>query len=334
MEYFDRIMWDIIQEGDESIPVFLLQTDNFDLTLEHMGPFPVSPMPVNLNLMRSLPFSTDTNFPENRSLRIELAFEDPFPQNAFEIDLAEEEVFQLETANNNSQKVRFILEGKNGKFGQKKSKELHTLHPWILDWSGVLGIHFHVRLAASISSNETLENLIQSLHQHLEEHGYATGIHTELGILYRMLGDYDRAKESCIHEIRRMTLNNGTPGNGVYIAVNNLAVIYKIQNEFSRANQLYRLALHYNPNHVESLLGIAGTLENMDLSLTCLARAYRIRPEEPALLTVLETINKISSRSVADLTAQVYELARLQDLSTPIQELVISDPFILLVDAF
>ena len=321
VDHIKDIRVEIISENDIEFPAVIFRTDNFDRSVDALRNFKITPLPINLDILKTL--NTEESFPD-KFLRLELSFEDIFPLNAYETYISSEQTDFLSYSNKSSKRLRFIIEGKNGIFGKTNTLVLHDLYPYVLDWKGILGLFMLKRLSMKNIDNVQINNFINSLELHIEENGYATGIFTELGYLNKMKNDLDRSVECYMLEIKNSFSDNGL-GNGCSKAVNNLAVLYKQNNQIEKARDLFKLALNLNPNYFEANLSISGLLNDLNLSLKCIARAYKIRSDDPGIDNITEIISELHGYDPVELKSKITNLSEIIDISKPFDEFIIED---------
>lgn len=323
MDFIKEIKADLIEENGIKIPAFIFQVSSIEKALEFMKYFRITPMPINMPMLSRISPSQD--YPNDALLRIELAFEDPLPDNAYEIYLNEDQVSSLSKANIEAKKIKYCMEDKEKKSGKIKRIELYTDDKYILDWNGILGIVFLNRISSKELSEEKIKKLINIIEIHGNENGYATGMFTELGYLYKLLGNNKKAISFYIEEIKMATDSNDNTQFGAAKAINNLGVIYKGNKDIKNAIALFKLAIALNMNYFEAYLNIAGIINNYELSIQCIARAYKIRPDSPSIKIIIENLSnfyKLSNDEVINkINLQIYKI----DLSKPISNLEIVD---------
>jgi tetratricopeptide (TPR) repeat protein len=303
---------------------FIFHTDDFSDNYPMFKDFPVSPMPVNLALLKNFPLADGSELPEEKSLRIELALEDPLPGNAFFVDITDEEIPALKESNLKTKTLVFSLY--DNKNESSEAIFLHLIYPFIIDWAGVIGINYLQRLNMKEIKKDAVTAMIDVLEIHLEQMGYSTGIYTELGILHRLNDDFAKASECYTKEIKNSVDHEGKPGYSSMKAINNLAVIHKLQRERDQAIDLYKLALNINKNYFEAYIGLAGMLDDIDLMTLCIARAFRIRPQDENVQRLVQMISEFMKISTEEISIKINHYLAQIDLSVPLKELKIERP--------
>jgi len=303
---------------------FVFHTDNYTDNYPLFKNFIVSPMPVNLALLQNFPLADESELPEGKSLRIELALDDPLPGNAFYVDLSDDEIPALKDINMKTKTLAFSLKD-NGDDSTEPTL-LHLAYPFVLDWAGVLGINYLQRLNMKEIKQDAVEAMINVLEIHLEQMGYSTGIYTELGILYRLQENFTKASECYTNEIKNSVDDDGKPGYSSMKAINNLAIIHRLKREPEQAIDLYKLAININKNYFEAYLGLAGMLDDVDLMTRYMARAFRIRPKDENIQRLVQMMSEALKISTEEISIKINHHLVQIDLNEEFQELKIDNP--------
>lgn len=331
MNLIKNIRTEILFEHDLRVPVFIFEADVYEMAVVAYGCYHVTPLAINLPVLKNLPMDPVALIPEDKLLRVELAFEDPFPGHTYDVNLDSKQVELLQKANLESERIRFVIEGYSEVTGKIEHYELPSLDPYVLDWKGVLGIMRLIRLSTIEPRRDQLNDMIHGLEMHLAENGYATGIHTELGFLYRVKGELEKSIESYTDEIEYSVSELDFNAGSLYHTFNNMATIYKKLEDRERAFHLFQLALHYNPNYFEALLNMAGVVE-FDLSMKCIARAMAIRWDDSIFDSMIGLASKAYGKCEVRIGNRLKEEVSKVDLHRPIEDFVMENPSIMLVN--
>lgn len=247
MASIEEIKAELLFENKEEIVTFFFETNGINEIFNNYKNFFISPLPINLDILKRKKINIGIDYPKGKVLRCEFSFEDIEPSSSYEINLSQEDVERLRASNLKFKKLRFVFRE------NKTQKIIHELYPYILDWAGVLGIGIIKRWSGKFE-NEDIDNFIEILKQSLIENGYATGINTEIGFLYKMKGNLDKAIEYYTKEIREMSKIDSVPGISIAKTINNLATVYKNKQDYEKSIDLYKFALNINQNYFEAYI--------------------------------------------------------------------------------
>lgn len=280
-------------------PVFTFYTKHFDETYELLRMFPVTIIPVGLSLLRTAMEHKNMQLPPHYQmhnecdLAIEFSLDDFDPYHIFyNVPVPRKVHQQLAKADYVAKDFSIVLQSKSGQLFGKSQKAVieRSYHPYIIDWIGTLGFVFNLRRSAN--SEQYIKGLIKILLTHLAEHGYATGIFGEMGYLHRLIEDWHMAIQCYRTEIKANLTSNGILGFGAVRVLSNLGVVHKKLGNIEQAQDYFTLALSLNPNYFESLVSLAGIIDDPWTILSCLARAYRIRPGFPIFPELFDNIGQ------------------------------------------
>lgn len=312
---------DSVHLGDiNGIPSFLFVTRHTDQLKRLFTLFPVSILTMDVPTMRGMPLSPDIVLPDDASLRIEFSLDDVQPDDLlWEMYIPAEKRWQMLALNLKSRSLNIgIRDSASGKVLPIPGRQT----PHIMDWSGVSGLvraiqAANTRQGGSGWRKENAHNIIEGMEDVINRYGgYVTGLHANMGLVYRELGELDKAKPCYMREIRGAQRKDGSFARSAMLGFNNLAVVYKKEGAFDKSVQCFQLALALNPNYFEALISIAGLIPDIKQSTAYLGRAYRLQPESPIwglLLHNMAEAHQLTPERVYDL---VYEQAEEASLET------------------
>ncbi len=312
----DFIDYVSIRKGKGGEPAFVLHTRYFDQAQTIFRLFPVGLRPVNIWAVRQY-VATDAELPDDGVVYIEFLLDDLNPGMLLNTVVINE-TFQhtLGQANYDTKKLTVMISDT----AQRVAPVPGTFTPYFLDWSGMVGIATYMRKAGTRNgqqpSQEQIKNIIHILDTSLQEHGPATGKYCELGYLYRLLNDWQQAIQYYTAEINLNRGSDGLPMIGGLHAFNHMGMVYQKARQFDVARDCYRIALALNPNYFDCLISLAGITEDSDEAMRYVARAHRIRPNDPIWPEMLHNLAQASGRPEADLRQMIIQLSRQVDLAT------------------
>lgn len=303
------------------IPSFIFVTKQTERLKSLFSLFPLNIISIDVPTWRKMPLPPDLIIPADASLRIEFSFEDTQPSELlWDFYIPAETRWNLKALNSKCKSMNIGIQ-------DKTSKKIIPIpgreQPYIFDWSGLTGIVYYVRRTKDLSGKEwdksNAYNIIEGMHEEITKcGGYITDMHTHMGLIYRRFGDFDKAKECYMQEIMGARRKDNMFARSAAHGFNNLAVIYKKENQYEKALVNFRFALAIHPNYFEALISMAGVLPNLKQSLAVLGRAYRIRSEDAIWNTIIQNLAEASGRSRQDIYDDIYSIARTTDLATPL----------------
>jgi tetratricopeptide (TPR) repeat protein len=322
MDLIDKFTTELTTERGVPTPLFIAHTRLFDKASTILSTFYLDLSPLNIVLMQQLATPPGTKHPAGGKLAIEFSCNDPDPEHAFDVLVVPPTLQkELAAANRESRQLTIILqEEKRALFGQPSTRSAlipGTYQPYVLDWNGMVGIVGRVRSALQQKGTPPDDSFTAALEGQIAEFGVSTNLYTELGVLYRLREDFDRAIYYHREEIRFGLLPDGQPSKGSQRAFNNLGVVYKKRQEYDRARDSFIVALALNPNYFEALVSVAGVLGQAEAALVCVSRAYRIRPGDPALQQLITEMAPDYGQTPVGMLRQVERLAGQIDLTKP-----------------
>jgi len=228
----------------------------------------------------------------------------------------------------NAQEMRFtvVLEAERSGQGQTRQELVGRYEQYLLDWMGIEGAATYIRSYWDNPQPEHLLWLLDVLEQRIHNYGLATGLLTQSGFLYRLLGDFSRASDCYLREIQAGLRPDGQAGWGTLTALCNLGTVYKKQQDWERARLCYSLALTLNPNYFEPLVSLPGILEDLGQQMLCLSRAYRIRPDEPFFKSVTAMLCAKHPQTAEEILRLIKATSAFVDLAQPLPDFLIANP--------
>ena len=314
-------------------PVFVLSTKRFDEAAELLQLFHLSLLPVNIPTMHSLPLPPGYKIPTGGRLMVEFSLDDPDPHHVIDSLVVPDHLHDhLAKANRESRKITIVLQEKKRNFFSKARTEVVSViyEPYLLDWEGVVGLVTYIRNSWRNVSKDRLSSLLDALQIRLEEYGQATNVYTEMGFLHRLDENWEESVRCYTQEIKFGLTAEGQPGIGSMRAFSNLGVVYKKLQEFQKARDCFAIALSLNPNYFESLVSLAGIIEDPQIAFSCVSRAYRVRRNDPLFPTLFANMASAFSRSPDQIADMVKEASTKMDLSQPLVGLNSDSPVSLL----
>ena len=300
--------------------LFVVHTTQFDAAAQVLRLFPLSPLPVNLRSLREMGAE---GLPDGIDLWIEWRLPDIEPDRPIgftPIPLAQRD--QLLALNGQDMQFSVVLAEDNQ--NRRRARLLYA--PYLLDWYGFEGAAIIMRGSWRQPTREDVEPLVSWLNERIKAGGLATGLFTQIGFAYRMIGEWDRAIEYYLKELQVGLKPDGQPGRGVLVTLCNLGTVYKKKQDFDRARLCYQLALQMNPNYFEALISLPGIMEGMDWQLVCLSRAYRLRPDDPYVSAAVQNLCASWPHTYPDIWSLVQRISREIDLAQPFAALAVPDP--------
>lgn len=308
--------------------LFVIQTRKFDLALQALQLFHLTLLPLNVQFMRQISGPDNKMFPQEADFWIEWALSDLTSTSLWRTVLRPAERDAWAALNAQSPRFMIVLEEeKRGLFGKPRREAVPGLYePYRLDWQGIEGVATYLRSSWREVNPARIQAVLELLQQRLDEHGPAAGLLTQMGFLYRVVGQLDQAEKCYLEEIRLGLRADGLPGPGAWTALCNLGTVYKKQQALERARLSYRLALLMNPNYFEVLLSLPGILEPLDHQLLCLGRAWRLRPTDPLLKAAVRNLCTEYPHAVDETARLIREIGQAMDLSRPLEYLAVPNP--------
>ncbi len=322
---FDKVTTQVKPEKGGPHLIFTLHTKRFDEAQQLLRAFRVSVTPFGGAQLRALPEPPDFEIPKGAQLLVQFTLDDlaPFVPLAT-LSLSKNQAAQLSQANTLGHGFTLTLDGGSGGGLLGKSRtESWRYDNDLLDWEGWEGVSIFVRTKWG-DSPEAVESMLESLHNRLKR-GPATGLHTEVGFLYRMQEEWDSAVYWYQQEVRLNLSPDGLPGPGAARALCNLGVIHKKRHALDTARDYFNLALSLNPNYYEALISHIGLQEDLSSTLSGLARVYRLRGDEGVLKTLLSGLCEGQPLAADEIAAVVREASREVDLLQPVPKMVLEN---------
>jgi tetratricopeptide (TPR) repeat protein len=324
---FTKVTFEKVTENGVSDYQFVLRTKRFEEALRVVRAFPLSALPVNLPLLRESA-GPKAKLPRDAELWIEWYLSDPEPGRAIDKTIIPFKVqAEMASLNQQSRRFRIVLEEETLGFLGKPRRELIADHaPFVLDWRGVEGIAAQARAAWQDPDRDQVDPTLELLEQRLREHGPATGLETQLGDLYRLIGRPEQAIDHYVREVQLALRPEGRPGLGALTALRGLGAAFQTLDELEFARAAYRLALTLNPNDYEALIALAGLLEDFGQQLLCLSRACRLRPDEAVLKPLVQQLCAAQPETADDVWQVIQEASPSVDLTQPVPEIALANP--------
>lgn len=308
-------------EEVKGIPSFIFTTQQVDKLKELFELFPLTILTVDVPMLRSLPTPEQMTIPDNASLRIEFSLDDIHPGDVlWDMYIDVETRQRMTQLNLRSKRINI---GIREKYTEKLIAVPGRQYPYIVDWTGIGGLTLMLCLTHDQQGRELPKNLAQTFIKTMNEDsidrygGYVTALHAQMGLLYRRLGDFKKAKQCYMQEVKGAQRSDGSFTMSAMLGFNNMAVIHKKLGEHQPAILNFKLALALHPNYFQALVSIAGFFEPQQ-SMSFLARAYRIQSGSPiwdSIFFNLANAYKVDAQQFAN---QVYENALKIDLESPI----------------
>ncbi|HMA33814.1 MAG TPA: tetratricopeptide repeat protein [Chloroflexia bacterium] len=323
---------ELVTEGGAPQPVFTLRTRDFDRAIKVLRLFPPALLPFNSALIHQFPLPPGVHLPRESRLWIEFSLDDAMPGNYQDrLVVPDAQIGALAAANTASRRLSIVLQEEKGFFRKTvgRSEPLHWSYaPYVLDWSGGLGVSVSARSGRGPIPAQMHTLALEGLQKQLAEHGYVTGLYTEIGMRYRLQEDWDQAIHCYVQEIVAGRTAAGGPGLGALQAFCNLGVVAKKLGDLQRARESFGIALGLNPNYFEALVSISGILEDTDLALNCVSRALRIRSDDPVFHTLVQAMAKagVGGTDPAVVAHAVQVRAAQLDITQPLPGLPGADP--------
>lgn len=327
-DLFNKISVQIQTERGSPQLVFVIHTKHLEQASDLLRMYHLSPLPISIPMMKSLPLPPGYKIPTGGDLVIDWSLDDPNPDLIINNVVIPHNMYvPLAQANFDSKSFTVILEEKGGVFGKTRTEVVPGIYEsYFLDWDGVLGIAVYIRRGWRNVSRKNVEGLLDAIRIRFEDNGIATGLFTEMGYLYRLNEDWKSAAECYLQEIKFGLRSNDWPGLGTIKALGNLGVVFKRFEDYSKARDCFIVALMLNPNFFEGLMSVAGILENPETALKCLSRAYVIRPDDPRLPQAFESAATVLRQPTEKILKFAKKFGSQLDLSQPIAELKPTKP--------
>jgi tetratricopeptide (TPR) repeat protein len=244
--------------------------------------FPMGILTVDVPTLRQLPLPPFVQMPEDASLRIEFSLDDiSSGELIWDIHLPAALRWELARVNQQSRTIQIILKNATGTV-----LALDVIKPYILDWSGMVGLVMYIRNALTQGGRQwdktNAYDILRGMQETVSKYGgYVTDLHSQMGLIYRTFGEFDKAHDCYVAEIKGAKKTDGSFTSSAMRAFSNLGVLYKKQLQIDKAIAAFRVALSMNPNYFEAHYSVAGCLEDTKLMIEHLACAFRLQPNHP-----------------------------------------------------
>ncbi|MEQ8677172.1 MAG: tetratricopeptide repeat protein [Aggregatilineales bacterium] len=222
----------------EGVPSFIFTTQRAE-TLENLFRlFPLSIATLDVDTWRQMPLPPEIIIPEDASLRIEFSLDDvQSGQLLWEMYISGEIRWSMSARNLKSKTLNIRIQDKSsGKISQIPGNQ----SPYILGWSGTGGLVYAIRSTHRPGRGWEKNNAYQIIagieEQIKKSGGFVTTLHAHMGLIYRELGEFDKAKKCYVQEIRGARREDGFFTTSAMHGFNNLAVIYKKEQNFDKAS--------------------------------------------------------------------------------------------------
>jgi tetratricopeptide (TPR) repeat protein len=327
-DLFSEISVQIVSERGAPQPGFVIHTQYLEKASEILQLYHLSPLPLSIPMMQSLPLPPGYKIPTGGDLVIDWSLDDPNPDAIIgNVVIPQNLQDQLAQANFDTKSIMIILEEKKGAFGKIRTEAVPGVYEsYFLDWIGALGISVYIRRGWQNVSSNKVAGLLNAIRMRLEDNGPATGLFTEMGYLYRLNEDWELAAQCYRREIKFGLKPDGWPGVGTIKALGNLGIVFKRFQDYSQAQDCLIVALTLNPNFFEGLISIAGILENPEAAIKCLSRAYLIRPNDPRLPQAFESAAMALGQPTEKIQKAIKHFSSQIDLSQSVAELKPTKP--------
>lgn len=305
----------------KGVPSFIFTTNQLDRLKNLLSLFPLTLLTMDVHTFSKMPLSPDIVIPDDASLRIEFSLDDvQSGQLLWDMYIPADHHIQMANLNLQTKTlnigIRDLASGKNFPIPGKQN-------PYILDWSGTGGLIFAIRMSQNQYErgwdHDNALDIIKGAQDEIGRlGGYVTGLHAHLGLVYREIGEFEKAKQCYMQEIRGARRQDGTFAQSAMLGFNNLAVIYKKEQAFQKAIHNFRFALALNPNYFQALISVSGLINDLNESLVYLGRAYRLQSENPIWNTILQNISTAYELSAQEVYDKIYAEAEKADLEKPL----------------
>ncbi|MCL4246740.1 MAG: hypothetical protein KJ065_01170 [Anaerolineae bacterium] len=302
--------------------IFVLQTRYLDRAETLLNLFRLSPLAISIPGMLQLGDET-LMLPRGGQIFVEWSLHDLLPNVLLDrLVIPDDQHDLLEYANRETRRLSIFLESKEGgPFGKRRRVPLPGLFdPYVLDWRGITGVVRFLRRRfvqdnAGLSEQEA-HHLLTLLEAPIKDGLPATGIYQEMGLIHRLVGNYEQALQCLRHEILFNMDAQGMPSIHASQAFRQMGLIYQEQEESDKARVAFSAGLAVNPNSFESLTAMAGTLDDPTDVMRYLGRAYRIRKQDSSWEHVIESAAARHDRTIQQVEQAVAIIATQVDLSS------------------
>jgi len=266
----------------------------------------------------------DLEMPQGGQIYVEWSLHDLMPDKLLaSAAIPDDQHDLLEYANRETRSLSIYLEGKDGSgpFSKRKRVSLPGLFsPYVLDWCGIVGVvrllrRRYVQANGGVSAQQA-RHLITLLETPIKDGLPATGLYREMGLIYRLIKDFDQAQYWLKQEITFNTDAGGMPTIHTSPAFRQIGLIYRELGEYDLARDAFSAALAVDPNSYETLTAMAGILDDPTDAMRYLGRAYRIRKQDSSWARVIDAAASKHDRTVEQVEQAAAIIATQVDLSS------------------
>jgi len=303
--------------------VFVLQTRYLERAAALLNMFRISLLPASIPGMAELE-DAGLELPQGGQIFVEWSLHDLMPDTLLaSMTIPDDQHDVLEYANRESRSLSIYLEGKEGSgpFAKRKRVPLPDLFsPYVLDWCGIVGVvrllrRRYVQANGGVSAQQA-RHLITLLETPIKDGLPATGLYREMGLIYRLIKDFDQALYWLKQEIIFNTDSAGMPTIHTSPAFRQIGLIYREREEYDLARAAFSAALAVDPNSYETLTALAGIMDDPTDAMRYLGRAYRIRKQDSSWPRVIEAAASKHDRTVEQVEQAAAIIATQVDLSS------------------
>jgi len=301
----------------DDMPTFVFITSQYERLTEYFKLFSLSIIPVDVPIFRQLPLPENVDLPEDASLRLEFALDDVNPNNLlWVIHINADKRTKFHQLNHQNRRIAVVVKDAQGK--QKPMRRIQE--PYLLDWGGLVGLSMYMRVTIARSGREwgpaNAQEILKGMQDSINHNGgYVSSMHGQMGLIYRTLGDFKQAEQCYIDEILGARRQDGTFNTLAVPAFAGLGVLYKRTQQLKKAADAFNVGLSIHPNHFESLVSIAGVLEDQKLAFRHLARAFCLRPQDPIWNQIVQSLAAVHQQPPQNLFNYIQSLSNEIDLA-------------------
>lgn len=305
----------------KGIPSFIFATRELEALKSLFIRFPITILTIDVGTFRQMPLSPEIVIPDDASLRIEFSLDDIHAgQLLWDMYIDGEKRGQMANLNLKTKSITLGIR-------DLSTGQIHFIPgnqtPYILDWSGSVGLiqslrNVYLQSGRGWEKNNAYQIISEVLEEIKRLGGYVTTLHASIGLIYRDLGEFDKATPLYTEEIKGAHRPDGTFATSAMLGFNNLAVIYKKEGAFDKALLNFQFALALNPNYFEALVSIAGLIPDMNQALVYLGRAFRVQSRHPIWNTMLHNMASAYEEDPQRLYDLIFAEAEKADLGAPL----------------
>jgi len=312
------------------VPSFIFTTHSPERLQRLFRLFPLTILTLDVATWSQMPLPPNVVIPDDAALRIEFSLDDvQSGQLLWEMYISGKQRAKMANFNLQSKTLNIGIRNlTSGKIIPVPGKQV----PYVLDWSGTGGLVYTIRNTNQLYGRgwekKKAYQIIVGIEEQIDKHGgYVTALHAHMGLVYRDLGEFGKAKRCYLQEIRGAQRSDGTFGQSAMLGFNNLAVIYKKEQAFKEALQNFRFALALHPNYFQALVSVAGLITDINESIVYLGRAFHIQSENPIWNTIITNMASAYEQPPQAIYDRIYAAAEQANLEKPLIKLDILKEF-------